>query len=148
MKMLFFALLSLSFNCWSQSNWTETYSQLVNEHRSELDMKKLVYSEGIEAIARKHSLDMALQERSFGHDGFSFRCNQVRKLFTRTNRCGEIVAWGHDGPKDVFEGWMSSPGHRKNIENSHYTHSGMGFAISEKGHIYWTQIFIEVVPRN
>lgn len=138
MKELFLALFFFTA-------WPAQYLKLVNDHRTSSDMKSLVYSEAIEAVARKHSLDMAMQDVPFGHDGFSLRCDKIRKRFQKTKLCGEILAWGHDDPLDVFDGWMNSPGHRLKIENPRYTHTGLGFAISEEGHIFWTQIFLEVL---
>jgi uncharacterized protein YkwD len=42
----------------------------------------------------------------------------------------------------AVEGWMRSPGHRQNILNPEYTHSGTGVFISGDGTAYYTQIFL------
>ena len=41
---------------------------------------------------------------------------------------GENVACGYPGEASAFDGWMNSPGHRKNILNSDWNHVGFGDA--------------------
>jgi len=38
------------------------------------------------------------------------------------------------------DGWLNSPGHKKNIEGN-FTLTGIGYARDHKGNIYFTQIF-------
>jgi uncharacterized protein YkwD len=42
--------------------------------------------------------------------------------------------------KEVVEGWLNSPGHKRNIEGD-FTLTGIGVAKNNKGIIYYTQIF-------
>ncbi|MDP2954450.1 MAG: CAP domain-containing protein [Chloroflexota bacterium] len=42
----------------------------------------------------------------------------------------------------ALSGFMNSPGHRKNLVNSHYTYLGIGEATSPEGMKYFTLIFI------
>lgn len=58
--------------------------------------------------------------------------------------CGENVAYslGHPDPARIMvEGWMNSPGHRSNILNASFTHSGLGVALDKDGAYYGTQVF-------
>ena len=41
---------------------------------------------------------------------------------------GENIAWGYPTPREVVEGWMSSPGHRSNILNAKFADLGVGVA--------------------
>lgn len=44
--------------------------------------------------------------------------------------------------KSTVNGWLSSPGHRKNILTSTYDKEGIGVAVSlERNEVYITQIF-------
>lgn len=54
---------------------------------------------------------------------------------------GENIAYGYRTPQDVFQGWLNSPGHRKNIENASYRVLGVGAAVNDDGRIYWVQNF-------
>lgn len=52
---------------------------------------------------------------------------------------GENVAYGYPSARSVMDAWMSSPGHRENIENCEFKYIGVGLAGHET--LYWTQIF-------
>lgn len=126
------------------STWNDEYIELVNTHRRDLGLRTLVVSPYIDLAALDHSQKMALKTVPFGHTGSSTRCSQIIRAIGSGNLCGEIVASGYKTPQAVFEGWIKSPTHKIKIENSRYTHTGMGFAKSSTGVIYWTQIFLEV----
>jgi uncharacterized protein YkwD len=53
---------------------------------------------------------------------------------------GENVAYGFPTPKSVVKAWMNSPGHRANILNCSFKHTGVGLA-SGGGVLWWTQVF-------
>jgi hypothetical protein len=42
----------------------------------------------------------------------------------------------------AVDGWMNSPGHRTNIFNAVYTHTGTGVADDSEGGFYFTQVFM------
>ena len=86
---------------------------------------------------------MANKEVSFGHTGFSGRCSEAREAMDGGNLCAENVAMGQKTALAVFTAWMNSSSHRANIENARVTHSGLGFAKSSAGTIYWTHLFLE-----
>ena len=46
----------------------------------------------------------------------------------------------------IVDGWMTSPGHRRNILDPRYTHLGVGVAAKDKM-CYATQIFAGMKPR-
>lgn len=53
----------------------------------------------------------------------------------------ENVAVGYQTAADVFDGWMSSAGHRANVLTCEWTRHGIGAAVSDDGRTYWTQVF-------
>ena len=55
---------------------------------------------------------------------------------------GENIAYGQQSPAEVMNYWMNSPGHRKNILSSDFTHLGFGIAKKSNRTIYCTQMFI------
>lgn len=126
------------------SNWTEEFMLLVNDHRRSLGLRGLIHHEELAEIARKHSQNMAAGIVSFGHTGFSSRCSDAREALGGGNLCAENVAVGQKSPETVFNSWMSSSGHRANIEKARVTHTGLGHAKNSSGKYYWTQIFIEL----
>ena len=43
--------------------------------------------------------------------------------------------------ESIVQGWMESPGHRRNILDRRFTHTAVGVAFSEDGEIFLTQLF-------
>ncbi len=50
--------------------------------------------------------------------------------------CAENIAQGYPTAKAVVEGWISSPGHERNLLGD-YSHTGIAYG----GNSYWTQVF-------
>lgn len=123
----------------------EEYINLVNTYRQGIKVPALIYSDYIEGVAQEHSENMASGKVAFGHTGSSDRCQKIITELGPANLCGEIVAQGQGNATEVFKAWMSSSGHRSKIENSRYSHTGLGMAKNPKGVIFWTQIFLEVL---
>ena len=54
---------------------------------------------------------------------------------------GENIAWGYSSPESVMQGWLTSAGHRANIENPSSRAIGIGVASDSIGRLFWTQAF-------
>ena len=54
---------------------------------------------------------------------------------------GENIAYGQTSAQSVVQGWMNSPGHRRNILSPDFTSIGVG-VYESNGILYWTQLFI------
>lgn len=119
----------------------ETYLSLVNQHRLDLGLRPLTYSSIIESVSREHSDYMSEGLGHFGHSGWRSRCSRLKAELGGYG-CGEIVAYGQETPKAVFEAWLNSPSHRKTIEDPNFTQTGLGMAQNIKGQKFWTQIFL------
>lgn len=127
-----------------QATVSSEYMDLVNTRRISLGLNPLILHEELSQIAQTHSQNMATGKVSFGHTGFTERCNQARDVMSGGNLCGEIVANGQSSPKEVYEAWMNSSGHRQKIEESRYMYTGLGYFKNSEGKMYWTQIFLEI----
>jgi uncharacterized protein YkwD len=53
---------------------------------------------------------------------------------------GENVAFGYPTPESVFDGWMNSKGHRRNIKNENWLQVGYGMAMNNS-RPYWCTVF-------
>ena len=96
----------------------------------------------LNAIARKHSEDMASGRCSFGHSGYDLRVSKIKKTIKPCDGyVGENVAYGANNGKEVFDIWKNSSEHRKNMLGD-YKYIGIGVAYNKKGVIYYTQIFV------
>lgn len=113
--------------------------QYVNEDRREHGLSPLEMNSVESSLASQHSRDMATGRVKFGHDGFNKRAKTIQKELGGTV-FGENVASGRMTAREVVDGWLKSPGHKKNIEGN-FTITGIGYASNNKGEIYFTQIF-------
>jgi uncharacterized protein YkwD len=113
--------------------------KFVNEDRTEHGLSPLRMNELESSLAAKHSLDMSQGKVKFGHDGFNTRARTIQKTLG-SSEIGENVAEGSMTAREVVDGWLHSPGHKKNIEGN-FTLTGIGYAADKKGNIYFTQIF-------
>jgi uncharacterized protein YkwD len=111
----------------------------VNEDRMALGLSPLQMNQLESSLAAKHSLDMSTGKVKFGHDGFNTRAKTIQKALGSTE-VGENVAEGSMTAREVVDGWLHSPDHKKNIEGN-FTLTGIGYASDKKGDIYFTQIF-------
>ena len=100
------------------------------------------WSKTLYSIAADHSRDMAVNQK-MSHKG-----SNGSDVPDRLNNGGypwmayaENVAFGHSSIQQVMEGWMSSPGHCKNIMNPNC--SEIGVAYDSK---YWTMVL--AAPRK
>ena len=111
----------------------------VNEDRKDHNLPPLQMNAMESSLAAKHSHDMATGKVKFGHDGFNSRAKAIQKTLGGVE-IGENVASGPMTAREVVDGWLKSPGHKKNIEGN-FTLTGIGYARDKKGDIYFTQIF-------
>jgi uncharacterized protein YkwD len=57
------------------------------------------------------------------------------------SRAGENIAWGQKDARTVMNAWLWSPGHRRNIMSTSYTHIGCGARKDSRGRLYWCVCF-------
>jgi len=115
---------------------------LINQHRKTLGLSELQALNVANAEAQQHSVDMVKGTTPFGHDGFESRVADIRKVTGFISGAAENVAYGNLTAAEVIDGWLHSPGHKKNIEGN-YNLTGIGTVQREDGVIFFTQIFIK-----
>ena len=111
-----------------------------NQFRQSRGKSALLMRDDLNAIARKHSEDMAKGRRAFGHGGYNQREAKVRSNYPSCSMA-ENVAYGARNGKEVVTLWKNSSGHRKNMLGN-YKYTGIGTASDRRGTIYYTQIFV------
>lgn len=145
--------------------------ELINEERSQRGLSKLSWDGELAEIARKHSRDMAKNNyfshtnlegegptergeeegyycrKDFGSYykegiGENIFQNWLYDSITYTNGASSYD-WSsmEEIAQSTVQGWMNSPGHRKNILEPDYDSEGIGVAISNDGKVYVTQDF-------
>ncbi len=97
----------------------------------------LTWNDKLESISIAHSQDM-YDKKYFNHtapDGADAGVRMDRAGY-KWKAYGENIATGHRSEEEVIKGWLSSPGHCRNIMNKDYKEMGVG----RKGSL-WTQTF-------
>ncbi len=113
--------------------------QFVNEDRTAHGLSPLEMNSVETALAASHSIDMACGRVPFGHDGFMDRAKAIQDAL-KAVEIGENVAAGSMTAREVVNGWLNSPHHKKNIEGN-YKLTGIALATDKNGDTYFTQIF-------
>jgi uncharacterized protein YkwD len=114
----------------------------VNEFRRSKGLPALQANSYISSVALGHSKDMLTGKSPFGHDGFRQRIDRISSRLGKLHVAAENVASGPMDAREVVDGWLHSPGHRRNIMGD-FQLTGIGVAEAANGMIYFTQIFVQ-----
>jgi uncharacterized protein YkwD len=127
----------------------------VNQQRRDRGLPPLKWAGRLAEEARRHSLSMA--ERWFFSHADPVRGDLAQRLKEDGipwSICAENLfeESGYADPvKAAVEGWMKSPGHRRNILDERMTLTGVGAALRGAGDVFVTQEFLrppELPPRR
>lgn len=115
-----------------------------NIERRRHDLGELGYNSELAKAAQHHAECMA-NNGYFNHIGFdgSDPAERVKYLTNyHYQRVGENLFWRtpDNNPRAAVDGWMKSPGHRKNVLNREFTEIGLGYATDGHNHFY-VQVF-------
>jgi uncharacterized protein YkwD len=115
--------------------------RLVNEHRARRGCPPLVWDAAAVRAAQAHTDDMV--RRGY----FSHVSPEGGNVGTRVTAAGgrwravaENIASGQPTAETVVRGWLSSQGHRANIENCVYTRQGVGYRDRVWTHVFYTPL--------
>ncbi|WP_018247814.1 CAP domain-containing protein [Orenia marismortui] len=117
--------------------------KLVNQERQKRGLKPYKHNSKLSSVARTKSKDMR-DKNYFSHQSPTYGSpfEMMTKFGIDYSTAGENIAKGQPTAKAVMNGWMNSPGHRRNILSEKFTEIGVGLAKDSKGMTYWTQMFI------
>ena len=120
------------------SGYEKELLNLVNNARKQQGLGEVKLSESLSNVARIKSEDMS-KNNYFSHTSPTYGTpfEMLKKFQISYKTAGENIARGQKNAQEVFNAWMNSEGHRKNILNGNFTQMGIGL---HNG--YWTQIFI------
>ena len=116
--------------------------ELTNIFRAKNKLPPLKWDDSIWAIAYTHSKNMGDKKVPFGHKGFNER---IRKFpFYFSTACENVFMCQGYSQYDIaqfgVDGWINSPGHRKNLL-SRTTHCAIATYRTSSGAFYLTQMF-------
>ena len=115
---------------------------LTNAARVRHGRSILQWNDEIAETARKHSVDMAINDY-FSHENLQGLSpfDRMKEDDIKFRRAGENLAYGQSSSIFAHEGLMNSKGHRDNILIKDYSHLGIGVAFNEKSQPYYTENF-------
>ena len=115
---------------------------LTNAARVRHGRSILQWDDAISETARKHSVDMAINDY-FSHENLQGMSpfDRMKEDDIKFRRAGENLAYGQSSSIFAHEGLMNSKGHRENILIKDYSHLGIGVAFNEKSQPYYTENF-------
>ncbi|KAL0482544.1 hypothetical protein AKO1_014453 [Acrasis kona] len=114
--------------------------ELTNAFRSEQKLPHLKWSQALCDIGRIHSDDMAEKKVPFGHAGFEKRVKSYPMPFRSAAENVAMNSGCTDVAKVAVDGWINSPGHRKNLLANH-NYCGIGVYKNSEDQFYLTQLF-------
>ncbi len=114
---------------------------LVNAARRKAGCAAVHTDVRLDTAARGHSVDM-VRRGYFAHNTPEGATPWDRaRAAGYPQPTGENIAMGYPDAEAVMNGWMDSPGHRRNILNCASHAIGVGLARDRAGTVYWTQMF-------
>jgi len=137
---LFISLVSFSTN--RSAGLIEDVVNQTNKFRTANGLPGLEMLEELNAIAQKHSENMASGRVAFGHNGFAKRAALARKKIEGANGFAENVAYGPTSAAELINMWKDSPPHRRNMLGG-YEYVGVGIAKDKRGTMYYTMVFAD-----
>lgn len=125
--------------------------QMVNEQRTEMGLKPLVWDERLSEIAATHSQDMASRDyfahedpegrnHAYRYDVYGYDCfsSSGENLYKHE---GLLIGYSDEKiAEEAVIGWMNSEGHRENIVYEGFGKEGIGVYLDSNA-VYVTQNF-------
>jgi uncharacterized protein YkwD len=143
---------------------------LINRERAKQKLSPLAWDAALARIAATHSRDM-VERKYLAHEspeGHGFPVRYRRAGYQCGIRIGRVIHGGAENialtglyasvtivngssnydwnsadaiARKAVDGWMHSPGHRRNILTPYWVHEGIGIAIGPDDRVYVTQNF-------
>ena len=120
---------------------------LINQYRHKHGLNHLKVNSDLMRASRYHAADMAYEDyhehATFNRtpNGLIREMNTFQRIsnFYKGFPNAENIAAGYGGPLAVFEAWVHSPGHNKNLLNENATLMGVGYYqnFNSKFKSYW-----------
>ena len=143
------AIMSLSYASPSlaaapvdDSKMPEQILYYVNQYRTQHHLPPMKLVPMISQQAVIHSQEMAEHHIPFGHVDFNKRINYLYGHIQNCRTGAENVAYNYRNAQHVVSQWLTSPGHKRNIQGN-FNLTGIGVARDAYGKLYFTQIFLK-----
>jgi len=121
--------------------------KLVNYERLKRGLRKLKWHPTLAKVAKNYSRRMAREDffDHFDDDGHSVIERAEELNVKKWKKLGENLFFSEGYLSPTFlavEGWLESSGHRKNMLDDEWTHTGIGVYEARDKQFYFTQVFM------
>lgn len=153
-KLLLLILILISFTCSKEEeeviipqihSYQYTLNELelldrINIYRDSIGLNTLQPNQHISYICQEHNMYM-IETGNINHDYFQYRVDNLQQTLGAV-RVGENIAYNYSTPNSILNAWLTSPGHKKNIEGN-YTDFGLSITMGTNQRNYITLILIK-----
>ncbi len=128
----------------TQSNSVpQSILDLSNAARQDVELSTLRFAPALNVAAQRHATDLA-NGAKFSHTGSdgSTMKERVQDSGYKYWSIAENIYYQapENQPERAVQGWLNSPGHRRNLLNAGFTEMGVGYATNGRDH-YYVQVF-------
>jgi uncharacterized protein YkwD len=120
----------------SQSDSLDNYKGI--ENKTELALLEKINFERARSGLRALIIDPVVQLRARRHCAWMARNGS---MIHGADPGAENIAQGYSSVEAAVNGWMNSSGHRANILNPNYKHTGVSGYTGYNGSVFWCQQF-------
>lgn len=126
----------------SMSNDEKEVFNLINQQRNNNGINSLKIDEEVQRVAKIKAQDM-VNNNYFSHESPTYGTpfNMLSNFKISYKTAGENIA-ANSSNSGAVTAWMNSSGHKANILNSNFTHTGIGVVSSQKYGKIFVQMFI------
>jgi uncharacterized protein YkwD len=119
--------------------------RLTNEERVKAGVSEVLILPELMDCAQAKAQDF-FDNHYYGHTSpvYGPFDKMIKSYVPAARGCGENIAPWRTTLKEVFDGWMDSPGHQGNILEPRFTHIGIGVVKGANGGYWWVQQFVSL----
>lgn len=143
MALAFVGTSAAAADCVAPPNVNELATQIaagLNQSRRNNGQLPLRFNRKLGQAAMVHACDMLVND-FFDHQGSDGTNSQARVRIAGYNDCivAENIAWGYPRSEQIVDGWLNSPGHRRNMLHPRIEEFGVGITQGPRGP-YWVLV--------
>lgn len=114
---------------------------MVSDFRARLGLRELKGDPALQEIAQKQANLLASQRTlKPSTDGDPSLSQQIRKSGYEACSVGKNVAQNDVSARSLFQSWLNSPGHRRNMTQWGAQHGAVANSVNLYGEVYWVML--------
>lgn len=116
--------------------------ELINKYRLENGITKMLKADSFATELSKLRCHEMISENELSHLQWVDEADALIQL--GSDIVGENIGYGYNSPDSVFNAWVKSEGHRKNMLNDKWDYIGIGIVKSSSNRYWYCTLFITI----